>query len=624
MDRKAIVVISISVALLFLWPSLFQKLYPTRPLPESTNTVATANGAIAPTSNGTNGVSNGVPAATTTVDSAQSAVVSATTSISSGLAPWMRSAMPEQTVTLSNGVARYTFTSHGGGLKSVELLHYPETVGCNTKKDPAQNNKLANLNGAAPLPALSLLGDNGFQGDGLFELKRIADGIRAEKRLSNDLVIVKDFVLTSNYLFRCVVRLENRSAQPVSVGNQEVLVGTGTPMSPSDDGSKVGFYWGRDQRVEHITSVWFRNAYMGCVPGTPRTVYQEGSSNVTWAAVHNQFFVLAAVPKDRASSIVARELHLPGPTPQQIEELPRVNQKPVAYQASLVYSPVTIPPNQALEHSFSVYAGPKEYYTLSRLGSELKFDLEQVMGFDQVLFGSFSGLFAKILLLAMNGLHSLGIAYGLSIVVITVLIKILFWPLTQASNRSMKRMQVLQPQMKALQEKYKEDPAKLNKKMMEFWRENKVSPFGGCLPMLLQMPVFIGFFAMIQTAIELRGASFLWACDLTQPDTLFVIPGLHFPVNPMPLLMGVTMLWQARLQPTAVGVDPMQANMMKYMPLIFLFMLYNFSSGLTLYWTVQNLLSILQMKLTRARDEKGDGKSPAPGNRPGGHAHKKS
>ncbi|PYI81677.1 MAG: hypothetical protein DME26_19490, partial [Verrucomicrobia bacterium] len=152
---------------------------------------------------------------------------------------------------------------------------------------------------------------------------------------------------------------------------------------------------------------------------------------------------------------------------------------------------------------------------------------------------------------------------------------------------------------KAIQEKYKDDPTKMNRKLMEFMKENKVSPLGGCLPMLLQFPVFIGFYQMIRSAIELRGARFLWVCDLSKPDTLFFIPGVDFPVNPLPLLMGATILWQARLTPPSPGVDPLQQKMMKYMPLMFLFILYNFSAGLTLYWTVQNLLTIAQMKLTR-------------------------
>jgi YidC/Oxa1 family membrane protein insertase len=167
----------------------------------------------------------------------------------------------------------------------------------------------------------------------------------------------------------------------------------------------------------------------------------------------------------------------------------------------------------------------------------------------------------------------------------------------------MKRMQALAPEMKKIQEKYKDDPAKMNKKVMEFWREHKVNPMSGCWPMLIQLPIFFALFQMIPNAIELRGEPFLWACDLSKQDTIFLLPGLNFPVNPLPLLMGATMFWQARLAPPAPGMDPTQQAMMKYMPLIFLVFLYNQPAGLTLYWTVQNLLSILQTKLTKTQEE---------------------
>jgi YidC/Oxa1 family membrane protein insertase len=603
MDRKAILVVSTSIVLLLFWPTLVQKLYPPQPVPA---TVASQSGRQ---SNGPAALSPTASAATTNVGTSAPATA---VSVPATIAPLVRPGTAEETLVVSNALVRYTFTSHGGGLKSAELLRFPESVACNVKVNPGAL-RVATLNQKAPVAAMSLMGESILQGDGVFTLTRTATGVRAEKRLPGDLSVVKDFQIGSNYMVECIVRMENRSAVPIPLGAHEVVIGTATPMDPLDDGSKVGVYWGRDHKVEHVTVSWFKNPTLGCLPGgTPRTVYQEGSSNVTWAAVHNQFFAMVAIPRDPALQVVSREQALPSPSPEDLALAPRANTRPLGYQTSLVYPPVAIPPNQALERRFSIYAGPKEYSLLARLGAEFHHDLDQVMGFDQVLFGSFSGFFAKMLLLAMNAIHALGINYGFSIVVITVVIKLLFWPLTQASTRSMKRMQALQPQMKALQEKYKEDPAKLNRKMMEFWKENKVSPFGGCLPILLQMPVFIGFFAMIQTAIELRGASFLWACDLTKPDTLFLIPYLQFPFNPMPLLMGATMLWQARMQPVAPGVDPMQANMMKYMPLMFLVMLYNFSSGLTLYWTVQNLLSILQMKLTRAQDAKAAPKPSTP------------
>jgi len=145
---------------------------------------------------------------------------------------------------------------------------------------------------------------------------------------------------------------------------------------------------------------------------------------------------------------------------------------------------------------------------------------------------------------------------------------------------------------------------------MEFMREHKVSPLGGCLPMLLQIPVFFGFFMMIRSAIELRGAGFLWVTDLSQPDTLFYLGG--FPINLLPLLMGATMLWQARLTPPSPGMDPTQQKLMRYMPLMFMVFLYNYSAALTLYWTTQNLLTILQTKLTKTKEPATATPAPTP------------
>jgi YidC/Oxa1 family membrane protein insertase len=197
----------------------------------------------------------------------------------------------------------------------------------------------------------------------------------------------------------------------------------------------------------------------------------------------------------------------------------------------------------------------------------------------------------------MNALHALGLGYGIAIIAITIIIKMIFWPLTAASTRSQKRLQVLQPQLKAIADKYKDDPVKKNQKTMEFMKENKVSPLGSCLPMLLQVPVFIGFYWMLRNAIELRGVHFLWAYDLSQPDTVGYIAG--FPINPMPLIMGATQLWQASLMPPSPGMDPGQQKIMRYMPLMFIAIFYKMSAGLTLYWTVQNLLTIGQTKLTK-------------------------
>jgi YidC/Oxa1 family membrane protein insertase len=595
MDRKTLIILVASFVLLMLWYPLTNRLFPPVPAPRSTNRL------------GTNLTLSPKPEATS--NAAESAAPAHTE-----LAPLPHRVIPsgpEQTLSLENPDVRYTFTSDGGGIKYVELKQYAATVECRNRT-AASTRQRATLNAGAPTPILDIVGGEAVEGDGIFTLTNTPTGVRAEKDLPNGLRLVKEFQPSTNYLLHAVVRLENRSGQPIQLPAQEWLIGTATPMGLHNENLQLGFEWYNGSQAQRIGQSWFANRTLGCLPGKPRETFAGGSSNVVWAAVHNQFFTLIALPARPAPELVGREVPLPRPTAEQMTTGIKVNPNPIGYEAAFEYPPELLEPKQVIERRFEIYAGPKEYNTLARLPD----NLDLVMG-----FGGFFGFFAKGLLLSMNGLHhAFRLPYGLAIIVITVIIKLLFWPLTRASTRSMKRMQQLQPQMKALQEKYKDDPRKMNTKLMEFMREHKVSPLGGCLPMLLQIPVFFGFYRMLQSAIELRGARFLWACDLSQPDTVWVIPGMNFPVNPLPLVMGATMLWQARLTPASPGMDPVQQKMMKYMPLMFMVFLYNFSAGLTLYWTVQNLLTIAQMKVTKSQDAAG-GQAPRspglPGKAPG-------
>ena len=472
--------------------------------------------------------------------------------------------------------------------------------------------RVATLNAQAQQPVLSLQGSETLVGDGIYKLgnfsgtwtdgtngARAVSGIRAEKLLANGLFVVKEFELGSNYLVNVRVRFENRAAQALMLPPQQWVSGTATPLDAQDDEALVGLHWyDMVAKSDHtVDRAHFDNKTLGCFPGTPRTEYRQ-AGNVSWVSAHNQFFFVALMPGAPAAEVTATKFDVPPPSREEMAAHPGSRANQFAFQANMHFAATNLAAGQTLEQQFILFAGPKEFRTLERIAAQLKNELDSVMG-----YGGFFGFFSRLLLLSMNGLNALGLSYGLAIIAITVIIKLLFWPLTQASTRSMKRMQKLQPQMKAIQEKFKDDPAKMNKKTMEFMKEHKVSPLGGCLPLVLQIPVFIGFFKMVQSAIELRGASFLWASDLSRPDTIFTIPGMDFNVNPLPLLMGGTMLWQASLTPPSPGMDPAQQKIMKYFPLIFLFMLYNYSAGLTLYWTVQNLLSIAQMKLTKTVDE---------------------
>ena len=220
---------------------------------------------------------------------------------------------------------------------------------------------------------------------------------------------------------------------------------------------------------------------------------------------------------------------------------------------------------------------------------------------DLVMQFGFLGFFSKLLLAFMYLIHSVVPSWGWSIVIMTICIKLLFWPLTAKASRSQKRMASIQGPMAELKEKHKDNPQKMQQETLKLFKEHQVNPVAGCLPMLIQMPIFLGLFYMLRTASELRFESFLWVSDLSLPDTQFMVGG--FPINILPMIMGVTMFLQMSMMPVSPTADPMQQKIFKFLPFIFLVFLYNFSSGLVLYWTVQNILTIIQQKIINSRPD---------------------
>jgi YidC/Oxa1 family membrane protein insertase len=234
---------------------------------------------------------------------------------------------------------------------------------------------------------------------------------------------------------------------------------------------------------------------------------------------------------------------------------------------------------------YTIFAGPKEISILEAVGRGIEKSID---------FGYFA-LIAKPLLYVLHFSHGFTGSYGIDIILLTILIKILMAPLTHKSFVSMKAMQKLAPQMEKLKERYKDDKEKLNREIMELYRRNGVNPLGGCLPMALQFPVFIGLYNALSTPIELRHAAFLWIQDLSQPDWKslpIAVGGWDFGIPVLTILMGASMFVQQWMTPSAG--DPNQRKLMLMMPLIFTFMFVTFPAGLTIYWLVNNILSIAQ------------------------------
>jgi len=584
MDRTGIIVVSLCVILMGVWFVAEQK-YASQ---------------LARSQAGTNALAAAQPQTATVASNAAPTTLPAASATPLGYS--FDTNVPEQIIVLTNALERYTFTSRGGGLKSVELLDYPETISARWKGKAASAG-VATLNARSSVPVMAILGESSLIGDGNFNLIKMGDGVHAEKVFPNGLRIVKEFHIGADGLMSATVRLENTSSQSLPLPTQEWVVGTATPMGPDDNNFPMygGTMWYDGTREQQINLSYFstNTTFLFVFPHTPKSEYREGSSNVVWAAAYNQFFALLAMPRTPAVQVIARPVYLPSYT--NVEWMPGMP-LPEGIQTALVYPAQTLGTNQVIERQIVLYAGPKEYRTLARIGSQFQnhADLAMNFGTGYMSFWGIGTFFAKALLICMNWMHDVTrLGYGWIVVLITVLLRGIFWPLTAASTRSMKRMQALAPEIKALQAKYKDDMQKFTQKQWELYRKHKVSPMSGCLPMMIQMPVFFGFFTMLRSAIELRGAHFLWVTDLSKPDTLFMIPGLNFPFNLLPLLMVGVMVWQAHLQPPSPGMDPTQAKMMRYLPLIFLVFLYTYSSGMALYMTMSTLMSVIQTKVTK-------------------------
>jgi len=273
-----------------------------------------------------------------------------------------------------------------------------------------------------------------------------------------------------------------------------------------------------------------------------------------------------------------------------------------AAEAGIGLPEFSLNPGDSRTLTYDIYLGPKEFSRLRDLGD----DKERVMHYDEIpvlgwLFGWAIKPLASWLIMGLVFLEGVVGNFGIAIILITIAIRLLIWPVYAKSARSMKRMSKLTPKMKEIREKYEDDPQKMNEETMKLYRTYNINPLGGCLPMFIQLPVFLAFYRMLWSAVELRHESFLWVDDLAMPDTLFMIPGLDIPFNLLPILMGITSFAQIAITPKTG--DKTQQMIFMLMPVIFLVICYNFAAALSLYWTTSNAFSILQTWLMNKMPE---------------------
>ena len=303
------------------------------------------------------------------------------------------------------------------------------------------------------------------------------------------------------------------------------------------------------------------------------------NGQIGWVALESRYFATSLIPIKEEPAAVRLAL-LPGNV----------------VEARYVEPEQTLAPQSQHKFEYRLFYGPKSMNAVQQAGHQLSRIID---------FGTFDFL-AKPCLWLMNYLYAVIPNYGVAIIILTLLSKILLWPLGTKSYKSMSQMKKLQPLIQELRDKYKNDRKKMNEEIMRLHRTYNINPLGGCLPMVVQIPVFFALYRMLDQAIELRHAPFIWWInDLSAPDRLFrfdfSIPFMEPPygIPVLTLVMGATMFWQQKMTPPAG--DPTQAKMMLLMPVVFTFIFINFSSGLVLYWLINNILSIGQQYYTQKK-----------------------
>ncbi len=288
----------------------------------------------------------------------------------------------------------------------------------------------------------------------------------------------------------------------------------------------------------------------------------ERKGAVQWLALQDKYFLSVLIPTQASSTLVRKE------------------------GDKLLSGGVRFPaPASGTALKLQLYAGPKEYDTLRAM----QIGIEDTIDFGWFVFGSWGVVkaVAKPIFYVLRFINDYTHNYGVTIILLTMMLKVLFVPLQYKSYKSMKQMQVIQPKVLAIQEKFKDDRDRLNKELIKLYRDHKVNPVGGCLPMVLQMPVFVALFNILYMTIDLRQAPFLaWLTDLSVQDPYYVLP----------IIMGVTMVIQQKITPTTM--DPTQAKIMLMLPAFMTFLFINFPAGLVLYWLTNNVLTISQQLIT--------------------------
>src|SRR6266567_4646849 len=566
MDRTAWIVVALCVIGLVLW-----ELYLVKQTPPSRAPITAAPQQVSP-----------VP--TASVSASTPAALAAPASKATETAP----SFPEKIETLRNSDVELRFTNRGGGISEAVLLNQIAEGGKRVVLNSPQHTPIGVISdqpGALALPEFRASPQSN-------------SAVQFERTTPEQITIRKKFLFPQttekkdNFVVEMDVDLLNGGSQLYVNSGYFVALGSAAPIHPRDYPYYTRLVWcvpthgwfGESTvkaRDRNVSSFQGGGGFLGLGQRAPQPFFQQDFTGGEWTAVTNQFFATIIAPLNatlagkgfdswKANGIWGRSFEV------------STEQHMVGIEGAMHMPGFQLQPGQSYTARFQIYVGPKIYHQLG----QLEHNEAEIMN-----FGVFK-VVSQFLLNFLNTIHSVVKDYGVAILILTAIIRLVLWPLQSKANRSMRQMAALSPKMQELREKYKDDPTRMNQEVMKLYKQYGINPVGGCLPMAIQIPIFFGLYQMLAQAVELRNSQFLWVKDLSQPDTVAHLPLLGWPINIIPLCMAATQIWLMAMTPKTG--DSTQRRVMMFTPLIFLFICYNFAAALALYYTTQNLFSIVQ------------------------------
>ncbi|MDZ4286708.1 MAG: membrane protein insertase YidC [Prosthecobacter sp.] len=505
----------------------------------------------------------------------------ATTPAAPGVAPALTAAgtppvaavlAAEETHTLKRGLVTYHFSTRGGGVTRAVL----------------EGTDHVTLNEVAKEPIGALRREAAGADAVVYKMVEKTDQTVAfEGKTLDGILVRKVFSLRDtpdDHVLKLTVTLTNQGPTLHKSEEYYLYAGAAASLQP-DEVSHPRVFWNDAGDANFQDTGYFAGGMLS----SEKAELRQSFPSLRFGGVMSRFHatIISHVSKeDKPGKLWATRLYVDHSQDKYKDHA--AGKKDYAMQAAVSLPPVEMAPGASQTEAYEIYIGPKEYHRLSRLeGGHGQWDF--------IMFYGWFKWISIVLTNVMNWVHSWTGNWGIAIILLTILVRTVIWPIHAKSQYTMKRMGLLAPKMKELQEKYKDEPQRQQAEVMKMYKEYGVNPLGGCLPMLLQIPIFFGFYRVLENAAELRGQPFLgWVHDLSLPDTVGQLPILGYDINPLPIIMGITMILQMKLTPQPQTVDKTQKIMFTIMPFFFLYICYNFAAALALYWSTQNIFSIFQ------------------------------